>query len=314
MKEVRVAFVGAGGMAREHLSAFRDVPGVRLSGIHSRTRDRAEALAKEFGLPTVADSIPGLYERTRADLVVVAVPELVSTGVTLQCFELPWASLLEKPVGIDFDDAQLIRQAAERSEVLAMVGLNRRFYASTLAAKADLDSRDERRFITVHDQQSYEEARRYNHPEPIVERFMYANSVHNIDYLANFGRGDVMTVQPLEPWQGEATDVCIVRIVFSSGDVGMYHGIWRGPGPWACAISTRSKRWLMKPLEQAAYQNAGERQLQEVAVDELDQRYKAGFFRQACEAVAAVRGERNAAISLAESLRTHELIHRMFGV
>ena len=42
---IRIAFVGAGGMAREHGRAFRDIPGVILSGIHSRTRAKAEALA-----------------------------------------------------------------------------------------------------------------------------------------------------------------------------------------------------------------------------------------------------------------------------
>ncbi len=50
----RVAVVGAGGMAREHLRAFGDVPGVALAGIHSRTRVRDEALAAEFEVPAVA--------------------------------------------------------------------------------------------------------------------------------------------------------------------------------------------------------------------------------------------------------------------
>ncbi len=43
----KVAFVGAGYMGTEHAKAFADVPGVELSGIFSRTRERAEKLAKE---------------------------------------------------------------------------------------------------------------------------------------------------------------------------------------------------------------------------------------------------------------------------
>ena len=43
--EVKVAFVGAGYMAEEHMRAFAGLPGVIIAGIHSRTRARAEKLA-----------------------------------------------------------------------------------------------------------------------------------------------------------------------------------------------------------------------------------------------------------------------------
>ena len=67
----RVAFIGAGVMAREHLRAFADVDCVELSGLYSRTRSRAEKLGEDFGVRLVCDSIAELYERTEADLVVL---------------------------------------------------------------------------------------------------------------------------------------------------------------------------------------------------------------------------------------------------
>ena len=42
---VKVAYVGAGYMAKEHIKAFADMPEVALAGIYSRTRERAEGLA-----------------------------------------------------------------------------------------------------------------------------------------------------------------------------------------------------------------------------------------------------------------------------
>jgi predicted dehydrogenase len=99
--ECRVAFVGAGSMAREHIRAFADVPGVVLSGIQSRTKARAEALAAELGVGLVCDSIEELHERTHAHLVVVSVPELSANDVSRRCFAFPWTALLEKPAGYD---------------------------------------------------------------------------------------------------------------------------------------------------------------------------------------------------------------------
>ena len=194
MHNVVVSVVGAGSMAREHIRVFSALPGVKVGGIHSRTRDRAAALAAEFNIPVVADDIARLKSETRADLVVVAVPELTANAVAKACFAQDWAVLLEKPAGYDLADAEDIAVAAGKHARPVVVGFNRRFYSSSLAVRADLDSRDERRFIHIQDQQSFAEARRYNHPEPVVKKFMYANSVHVIDLIPALCRGEVIEV------------------------------------------------------------------------------------------------------------------------
>ena len=45
--------------------------------------------------------------------------------------------------------------------------------------------------MQVSDQQSFAEGRAAGHPEEVVRHFMYANSIHVIDYLLQFGRGEV---------------------------------------------------------------------------------------------------------------------------
>lgn len=69
----KVAVIGAGYMAREHVRAFSDIPYVAIAGICSRSMERADAVADEYSIPVVCRSIDELYEETRADLVVVAV-------------------------------------------------------------------------------------------------------------------------------------------------------------------------------------------------------------------------------------------------
>jgi len=315
MQEISVAIVGAGGMAREHARAFAALPGVRVTGIHSRTRSRAETLARELGIPQVCDDIASLRVRSAADLVVVAVPELQANAVAKACFAHDWAVLLEKPAGYDLADAEDIAAAAEKSGQKVMVAFNRRFYASTMAVRADIDSRPEKRFIRVQDQQNVQEARSHGHPEAVVEKFMYANSVHVIDLIMAFARGEPVEVKRIMPWQGGSnTDVMLAHILFDSGDAAIYEGIWRGPGPWACAVSTPGRRWMMQPLEQAAFQNAGERRQNLLEPDKADTGFKAGFLRQAEAVVARVRGETSNAVDIPESLRTMRLINRMFGV
>lgn len=314
MKQLKVAVVGAGSMAREHIKAFQAIEGVKVAGLFSRTREKAEQLANEFGIPLVANSIAELHERSQADLVVVAVPELQANPVAKSCFQYDWVTLLEKPAGYDLLDATDIAEAALQATQPVFVGFNRRFNSSAIQVLNDLNSRDETRYVHIQDQQNFAEARRYHHPEDVVKKFMYANSIHNIDLIRYFCRGEIKTVQPVLPWQAEQSQIVLCFIEFDSGDKALYEGIWQGPGPWACTVSTPSRRWVMQPLEKATYQNVNERQTHEISIDAVDTQYKAGFYQQAKEVCHAVRGEKNQAVTIQTSLKTMELINQIFNV
>jgi predicted dehydrogenase len=311
--DVSVAIIGAGNMAREHAAAFASLEGVRLAGIHSRTRDRAASLAEEFGIEHVADSVADLHDRTGADLVVNTVFETAMRDVTLQALAHDWALLLEKPPGMDAAETREIHQAAEQASRRVFVGLNRRYLGSTRAAVAALEDDLAPRHVVVQDQQSLEEARAHNHPESVVQRWMYANSVHLVDYLRLFGRGPIESVERLSAWDPEQPGVVMARVRFASGDVGIYEGLWDAPGPWAVSVTSRNQRWEMRPLESATVQLRGERRRTDASTDPRDADYKPGFAAQAAEVVKAVRGEPSAATTLAEGLESMELIETIFA-
>ena len=184
-------------MAREHVRSFLDTPGVTIAGIHSRTRSRAEALAAEFNVEAVYDSIPQMYEKTRADLVVVTVSEMVMVPVSLACFEFPWTVMLEKPAGLNVPDAEEIYASATSNRRRVLVALNRQFLSSTQAALADLDQNQGPRFVKVQDQQDKTEAKALGFPQEVVDNWMYANSIH-VNRL----------LQVVRPWSCKARLPC----------------------------------------------------------------------------------------------------------
>ena len=50
MKELRSAILGTGFWARYQLAAWREVPGAKCVALYNRTRAKADALAREFGV------------------------------------------------------------------------------------------------------------------------------------------------------------------------------------------------------------------------------------------------------------------------
>lgn len=301
-------------MTREHLRAFADVEGVTLAGIVSRSRARAERLAAEFRIPRVCDAVEALHRESRADLVVVSVPELAAREVAERCFAFPWTVLLEKPAGYDLADAEAILAAARQEKRRVFVALNRRCYSSTKAVLDDLAQRNEPRYIRVQDQQDQASALESGQPPRVVQNWMFANSIHTIDFLRVFGRGPISRVRPVRRWNPADPDVVVSEIAFESGDTGIYEGIWNGPGPWAVSVSTPSRRWEMRPLEQASFQNRGERTLHPAEPHPWDSFFKAGFRRQAALAVEAVRTGQNPGLAtLEDATETMRVIHQIFA-
>jgi hypothetical protein len=143
---------------------------------------------------------------------------------------------------------------------------------------------------------------------------MYANSIHVIDYFTLFGRGEITAVEPVVPWNPKTPWIVLTKILFASGDIGLYEGIWNGPGPWSVSINMSSKRWEMRPLEQAAYQLAGQRKLEPVEPHAWDQQFKPGLRLMAEQAVAAAGGRPAELPTLLDSLKSMRLVKSIFGL
>lgn len=311
---LRVAFVGAGYMASEHLRAFAACPEVELVGIHSRSTSRAEAIAQLYPGLAVLPSIKALHDHTAADLLVVAVPELACESVCKEAFRYPWALLIEKPVGYNLAQARQIEHQAASLGSDAYVALNRRFYGSTLQMQQALKGIDQPRVVTILDQEDATAALAAGQPPEVVRHWMYANSIHLIDYFSQFCRGEHSSTQVLSPWNPAAPEPVIAQLQFSSGDIGLYQAVWNAPGPWSVSVSTPPLRAELRPIEQLSLQRAGSRQAEPQTADPLDQQFKPGLLRQAQAAIQAARGEATVLPTLAEANRSMALVASIYGM
>jgi predicted dehydrogenase len=311
---LRVAFIGAGYMANEHLRAFAACPDVQLVGINSRSAARAQELAAAYPGLEMCSTIAELHARTEADLVVVAVPELACQPVCEQAFRHNWTLLIEKPVGHTLAEARQIEHLAATHRARAYVALNRRFYASTLQLQQALQPIEAPRLITILDQEDPAAALAAGQPPEVVRHWMFANSIHLIDYFSQLCRGEHLDTQVLTPWQPDAPGPVIAQLRFSSGDIGLYQAVWNAPGPWSVAVSTPSLRAELRPIEQLGLQPAGSRQVQLQPADPLDQQFKPGLLRQAQAAIQAARGEATTLPTLAEANRSMALVASIYGM
>jgi predicted dehydrogenase len=237
--------------------------------------------------------------------VVVGVNELSLNAVAKACLAYPWLPLVEKPPGYDVADALDIQAAAGDRTVL--VALNRRAYAVTRAVQEALEDAEGPRFVAVYDQQSQARAAELGEPELVVRNYMYANSIHLVDYLHVFCRGRVDEVERVLPWDPERPGMVVAKVLFSSGDIGLYQASWHAPGPWAVAVTVPGRRWELRPLETGTRQILGAPP-EPLPEDAWDIRFKPGYRAQADAAVEFAAGRRAPVATLDDAIETMRLI------
>ncbi|NCG10906.1 MAG: Gfo/Idh/MocA family oxidoreductase [Alphaproteobacteria bacterium] len=315
-KTMKVCFVGAGNMAVEHAKAFSALKNVEIVGVTGRSEFKADNFANQFRTSSYS-TIAEMYETSQADMVVTAVNEVSSRDVSLQCLKYPWTCLFEKPVGQNLKQAEEILSAAEAKKANVFVGLNRRSYNSTRKVLNDLSHDSSPRVINVFDQQNKQVARDIGHPEELVENWMYANSIHLVDYLTLFGRGDITDVELIKPFDRENPTSVVAALKFSSGDLGLYQAAWQGPGPWAVIVSTDLNRYELAPLEKLTIQKLGERVKNEWPYENEGDPVlciKSGFLNQAMELVRFGQTGRTSLTTLKEATQSMRLVAQLYRV
>lgn len=112
-RSCRAGLVGAGYVSEFHLKALRGLPTVPVIGIHDRDRDRAETVARQWGL-RVFDSLDTLVA-AGANVIHVLTPPASHAAVTLAALERGCDVLVEKPLATSVADCDQIATAAQRA-------------------------------------------------------------------------------------------------------------------------------------------------------------------------------------------------------
>jgi len=114
--------------------------GAKVVAIASQRRERAEGVAKEFGIDHVAADWQELVVRSDVDLVSIVTPPSTHMPITLAALEYHKAVLCEKPMAMNTVEALRMWEAARDAGVLALIDHELRFLNSRRTMRAMLQS------------------------------------------------------------------------------------------------------------------------------------------------------------------------------
>ncbi len=308
---IRLGLIGFGRIAPRHIEVFRAL-GCEIAAACNRSEEGRRRAKNEGGIERTYRSIAEMLAKEELEGVIccASAEQIFEAGSALIPSKIP--ILLEKPPGLSVEEAETLHAQARESGTPVMVALNRRHYSVLRRALEDAGGLSAIRAVFV----DWSENPRYlldqrRLPPRVVERMVFANSLHGLDLLT-FLAGPVETAQILgravsQPfgWQMLLQGVSERNVYVS------FRSTWDAPGGWSLTFTTTGRRYTFAPLESCTRQEF-DAPAQSIVPDDLDKKFKAGFYSQAQAFLEIIRTKQsNPGSDIASVLPSMRLASRL---
>lgn len=126
MTQVRLGFIGAGGIANRHVGILENFPDVKLAAFADSYLERAEGLAQRVG-GNAYDSYQQMLENEALDALYICVPPFGHGDIEMSAIERNIPFFVEKPIALDGATAEKIAQAVQHKGLITSVGYHWRY-------------------------------------------------------------------------------------------------------------------------------------------------------------------------------------------
>ena len=249
---------------------------------------KAINLKKKFKIKKVYPNIYEMNQKEKPQGVIIATSVEATKKVLKKCLKFNWKILVEKPLGYNLKEFYKIKKFSRNEKKKIFIALNRNHFGSTLLLKKKIKNYKSRRIIFVQDQEN-NLFKNHEYSKKVIKNWMFANSIHLIDYFRIFGRGKILKVKTYIKNVSKNQRIVNSEINFSSGDIGIYKCFWNLCAPWAVSIIFKNERFELKPLEVLNYYlNAKKKNI--FLPKSNDLKYKPGFKIQISKFLKKISG------------------------
>lgn len=221
---MRVAILGSGFMGRTHANALRQIQGVKLAGVFTRNKRKAQ---KGFEDCTIYDSFEELIKEEKPDVISVCLPTYLHKEYVIKGAKLGIHVICEKPISLNLDDAKEMIETCKENNVRLFIGHVLRFFPEYQKVKEAVEENQLGELGVLH-------AKRVNE-NPTIKSEWYGNDtksggvildlvIHDIDFM-RYLNGEVKTVFAQRQKQ-EYIDLAYITLKFENDVIGNIVGHW----------------------------------------------------------------------------------------
>lgn len=307
MKKIKVLLVGTGNIAKEHYRAFSNFKKFNFLGVVGRDGKKLKKFAKEFEIPTYSKNLEELHLKLNPDLVIVAISINNTYEVCKKLSKFDSKIFVEKPLGYNYQETLKLYKLFNNRKKDLFIALNRRHYETTRTIQGEIKNKSGNRTVIVNDQ-AILKTLKDKFPSKVIRNYMYANSIHLIDYFTIFCRGSLKKITSFNRFDKEPYFVNS-KLYFTSGDIGIYSAIYDRESPWYLSVFVDESIYVLKPLEKI-FSNK-KIKIKKIKFSD-DKKYKPGFKLQAKEVLNFFDKSKHNLPNQEEYFKTVKLIKKIY--
>ena len=211
---IRIALAGAGAFGEKHLDGLKNIPGVEIVSIISRTAEQAAAVAAKYGAKHSSTELDDALARDDVDAVILCTPTQMHAAQAIACMNAGKHVQVEIPLADSWADSEAVLAKQQETGLVCMVGHTRRFNPSHQYVHNKIKAGEFN--IQQMDVQTYF-FRRTNmnakgEPRSWTDHLLWHHAAHTVDLFA-YQAGRIVQANAIEgphhPQLGIAMDMSI---------------------------------------------------------------------------------------------------------
>ncbi|MEY2944067.1 MAG: hypothetical protein RLY97_2081 [Pseudomonadota bacterium] len=211
---MRIALAGAGAFGEKHLDGLKNIPGVEITSIISRTGEQAAATAAKYGAKHSSTELEDALSRDDVDAVILCTPTQMHAAQAIACMDAGKHVQVEIPLADSWAQSQAVLAKQRETGLTCMVGHTRRFNPShqyvhnrIIAGELNLQQMDvQTYFFRRKNINAKGEARSW------TDHLLWHHAAHTVDLFA-YQAGKIIQANaiqgPIHPDLGIAMDMSI---------------------------------------------------------------------------------------------------------
>jgi 2-hydroxy-4-carboxymuconate semialdehyde hemiacetal dehydrogenase len=211
---MRIALVGAGAFGEKHLDGLKNIDGVEIASVISRSAEQAADVAAKYGAPHSGTDLSEALALPEVDSVILCTPTQMHAAQAIACMDAGKHVQVEIPLADSWADAQAVAAKQKETGLVCVVGHTRRFNPSHQYVRNKIVSGD----LTLQqlDVQTYFFRRKNinakGQPRSWTDHLLWHHAAHTIDLFA-YQSGRIVAANVLQgrkhPDLGIAMDMSI---------------------------------------------------------------------------------------------------------
>ena len=229
MDKVRVALIGAGGMANAvHYPSLASFADVELVAICDLDAEKLKKTAEKFKIPKTFSSYKTMLTETKPDAVYALMPPYVLFDVAMDVLDSGHNLFIEKPPAATTHQTICLAKKAEDKKLVTAVGFQRRYHPFVHHCFEKVKAVGQPHQVVSHFLKATNVGPNYPYYRGAIDLF-HCDGIHAVDALRYYcGLADVKAVasdvRNLDSWYPLSFNALVY---FANDAVGILHVNWR---------------------------------------------------------------------------------------